>query len=136
MDVARSPEAPAGEHEVVVADRTYLKVFLTLLVFTVLEYAFAGLAQESFGLLVGGLVCMALVKALLVALYFMHVRIEGRWVYLLIVPALFLATVLILALYPDIGAQREQTTYRPMSTPSASQARPSERAAARPLPAG
>ena len=44
---------------------------------------------------------LAGIKAGLVGWYFMHLKFEGKWVYLLIVPAIILATILVLALIPD-----------------------------------
>ena len=48
---------------------------------------------------------MAIIKATLVGWYFMHLKFEGRWVYFMLVPAGILATIFVLALYPDIGMQ-------------------------------
>jgi cytochrome c oxidase subunit 4 len=62
--------------------------------------------HERFLTLVVGLMFLACIKAGLVAWYFMHLKFEGRWVYYMLVPAMFLAAVFILALYPDIGAER------------------------------
>ena len=52
-----------------------------------------------------GLLAMAITKATLVGWYFMHLKFEGRWVYFMLVPAGVLATIFVLALYPDIGMQ-------------------------------
>jgi cytochrome c oxidase subunit 4 len=81
----------------------YLKVFVVLLIFTILEYLYATYMPVGFVMLVLGLMSMAVFKATLVAIYFMHLKFEGRWVYFLLIPAGFLATVFICALYPDIG---------------------------------
>jgi cytochrome c oxidase subunit 4 len=86
---------------------TYMRVFVVLLVFTILEYFYAMLAQAHFGALVLGLMALALTKATLVGMYFMHLKFEGRWVYLMLVPACVLAIGMILALYPDIGTRPE-----------------------------
>lgn len=84
----------------------YLKIFVALLVLTVLEYFYAYVAAErGFLLLVVGLMAMAVTKAVLVGMYFMHLKFEGRWVYYMLVPAGILAMVFIFALYPDIGRQ-------------------------------
>ncbi len=83
----------------------YMKIFYALLVLTVLEYFYAKLMAGGFGMLVIGLMTLAGIKAALVGLYFMHVKFEGKWVYFVIVPASILATILILALMPDIGMQ-------------------------------
>jgi cytochrome c oxidase subunit 4 len=94
------------------AHAPYLKVFVALLVLTVLEYLFAVTASRMefpFLLLVLGLVVLALTKAALVGLFFMHVRYEGRWVFLLIVPATVMATIVVLGVYPDIGTGHRRT---------------------------
>lgn len=100
---ATAPHADsAGDH----APAPYLKVFVYLLLLTVAEYFYA-MAASRFGipfpLLVLGLVVMALTKAVLVAMYFMHLKYEGRWVYLMVVPACLMAVILVVALVPDIG---------------------------------
>jgi cytochrome c oxidase subunit IV len=82
----------------------YLKVFFALLVLTILEYFYA-MMPVSFLALVLGLLALAVTKATLVGMYFMHLKFEGRWVYFMLVPAGVLATIFVLALYPDIGMQ-------------------------------
>jgi cytochrome c oxidase subunit 4 len=89
---------------------TYLKVFVALLVFTVLEYLYAKVAQAHFVSLVLGLMALAVTKATLVAMFFMHLKFEGRWVYLLLVPAGLLAAGLVLALYPDMARSESRPT--------------------------
>jgi cytochrome c oxidase subunit 4 len=84
----------------------YLKVWFALLVLTILEYFYAMLMAEKFIHLVLGLLMLAIIKALLVAWYFMHLKFEGRWVYFMLVPAGILMMVFMSALYPDIGMQR------------------------------
>jgi cytochrome c oxidase subunit 4 len=42
-------------------------------------------------------------KAMLVILFFMHVKYEANWKYVLTIPAAFMSLFLILALVPDIG---------------------------------
>ena len=84
----------------------YLKVFWSLLVLTVLEYGYAKMLEGkiSFATLVAGLMVLAVTKAFLVGLYFMHLKFEGRWIYLMLVPVGFLAVVVVLGLTPDIAA--------------------------------
>ncbi|MFM1801650.1 MAG: hypothetical protein RJA81_1002 [Planctomycetota bacterium] len=84
----------------------YMKIFWSLLFLTVAEYFYAMLTQEHFALLVLGLMTLALIKATLVGLYFMHVKFEGKWIYMMIVPACVLAMILVLALVPDIARDR------------------------------
>ncbi len=81
----------------------YLKVFGVLLVLTILEYAYASFLGLSFLPLVGGLMALAVIKAGLVGWYFMHLKFEGRWITMMLVPVTFLAFALILGLMPDVG---------------------------------
>jgi cytochrome c oxidase subunit 4 len=84
------------------SDAPYIKVWGALLVLTVAEYLWARFLAGSAGVLIGGLLAMAAVKAILVAMYFMHVKFEGRWIYALIAPVVFMATVVVLGLVPDM----------------------------------
>lgn len=86
--------------------RMYLQVWAVLLVLTLMEYGYAAYGISSFLMLVLGLMVLALIKASLVGWYFMHLKFEGNWVYLMLVPAGFLVFVFITALYPDIGMQK------------------------------
>ncbi|GIW88628.1 MAG: hypothetical protein KatS3mg108_2952 [Isosphaeraceae bacterium] len=95
------------EQEAAEAHAPYIKVWVVLLVLTVLEYFYAKLMAGNMTALVLGLLILAGIKAALVALYFMHVKFEGRWVYAIMVPAGILAAILVLALMPDIGTAPE-----------------------------
>src|SRR5882762_9295820 len=80
----------------------YMAVFWSLLALTLLEVGifYLHMARVYF---VTALVLLALVKAFLVAWYFMHLRSE-RWtlIFMTIIPFL-LAVDLLLGLLPDIG---------------------------------
>ena len=59
-------------------------------------------------------------KALLVILFFMHVKYEANWKYVLTIPAGFMSIFLVCALVPDVGmrlrtASKEALSY--MATP-------------------
>ena len=54
-----------------------------------------------------GLLFLAAIKAGMVGWYFMHLKFEGNWVYILIVPAIILATIIVLALLPDMVLKPE-----------------------------
>src|SRR3954447_12951403 len=84
----------------------YLKVWAGLAVLTAIEYFYAMAAKDYFLFLVLGLVGLALVKAGMVGWYFMHLKFEKKWVYLLIVPACVMAVFLTLMLYPDMAMRR------------------------------
>ncbi len=81
---------------------SYAKVFWSLVVLTALEYGFARL-QPPFPTLVGGLTFLATVYAFLVAWYFMHLKYEGRWIYLMLVPVCLLSVAVVAGLTPDIA---------------------------------
>jgi cytochrome c oxidase subunit IV len=62
-------------------------------------------------------------KAMLVILFFMHVKYEANWKYVLTIPAAFMSLFLILALVPDIGLrshwlseERQQYMAEPRAT--------------------
>jgi cytochrome c oxidase subunit 4 len=95
-----SPSEIAEEHEQE-AHAPYLLVWFWLAILTGVEYFYASGLKDFFTILLVGLLILAGIKAGLVGWYFMHLKFEGKWVYLLIVPAIILAAVLVLALVPD-----------------------------------
>jgi cytochrome c oxidase subunit 4 len=101
-----SPTEIAEEHATE-AHAPYLKVWAALAFFTAVEYFYAYFFKDAFLGLVLGLLFWAIIKAGLVGWYFMHLKFEGRWVYILIVPAFVLATILTLALCPDVAMKPE-----------------------------
>ncbi|HAW27593.1 MAG TPA: oxidase, partial [Planctomycetaceae bacterium] len=46
---------------------------------------------------------VACAKALFVLIYFMHLKFEGKWKYVLLSPTIILAMGLTIAMTPDIG---------------------------------
>jgi cytochrome c oxidase subunit 4 len=97
-----APTEVAEEHAAE-AHAPYLKVWFALLIFTLIEYFYAFALKDLFVILVLGLLFWAAIKAALVGWYFMHLKFEGNWVYFMIIPAAVLATILVLALSPDIS---------------------------------
>jgi cytochrome c oxidase subunit IV len=89
------------------AHAPYLKVFAALAVLTAIEYYYAAIFKDHFAVLLTGLLALAVVKAGLVGWYFMHLKFEGNWVYIMIVPAMVLATIIVLALCPDMVLKYE-----------------------------
>ena len=83
----------------------YMGVFWWLLALTILEVAviYTPLARLIIGFL---LVSLALSKASLVALYYMHLKFEKRTLGLIALTPLLLCVLLILALLPDLTAAR------------------------------
>jgi cytochrome c oxidase subunit 4 len=81
----------------------YMKVWAMLAGLTLLEYFYAMILKDHFAVLLLGLLSMALVKAGMVGWYFMHLKFEKKWVYLLIIPACVLAVFLTIMLSPDVA---------------------------------
>jgi cytochrome c oxidase subunit 4 len=81
----------------------YMGVFWWLLVLTVLEIAviYAPFARMAIVILLIG---MALTKATLVALYYMHLKFEARTVGMIALVPLVLCVFLIFMLTPDLSA--------------------------------
>ena len=97
----------AAEHATE-AHAPYLKVFAALAVLTAIEYYYASIFKRPFRDPASwGCCCLAVVKAGLVGWYFMHLKFEGNWVYIMIVPAMILATIIVLALCPDMVLKSE-----------------------------
>jgi len=78
----------------------YMGVFWALLVLTLAEVGIFYLRLPKV-LMIVCLVLMALVKAGLVAAYFMHLALEKRTLALIVVSPLILAAVMIIGLTPD-----------------------------------
>jgi len=85
--------------------RTYLVIFAALSVFTIVSFVVNGAVRsESLSRTAGFAIILgvAVVKAVLVATYFMHLIFDWRRFYFVIVPALILGTLLVIVLLPDI----------------------------------
>src|SRR5205085_10790699 len=94
-----------SEHHGAPSTRPYLVIFYALCVFTAASFLVNWAvrnerltSQIGFLLILGVAVC----KALLVATYFMHLKWDWGRLYILIIPAMVLAPMLVFALLPDI----------------------------------
>jgi cytochrome c oxidase subunit 4 len=90
-----------GEHEAHISDKTFMKVFGGLLVFTVISFLanqILGLGMASFTII--GLV--AICKAFLVVWFFMHLKLDFKLLYIFIIPVMILAPLIVIVLWPDI----------------------------------
>ena len=97
------PEEPHGHTAPMPHHRVnYLAIFGLLVVLTVVTVAvaFVHLERELTKVLVA--LTIASVKAAFVALYFMHLKFEGKLIYLILLLPVFLCVVLVIALIPDI----------------------------------
>jgi cytochrome c oxidase subunit 4 len=81
----------------------YLMVFVALCVCTLISVATDLVHIPNRVVLAIVVLAVAVAKALFVMAYFMHLKFEGRWKYVLLAPTLILAVGLPLALLPDIG---------------------------------
>ena len=101
--VSRMPEPehghtePTPHHEI-----PYGKVFVALVVLTIVTVL---VAMHRFELeIVNVLLALAVasVKGALVALYFMHLKYEGKLIYLIFIVPLCFSVLLVVALIPDV----------------------------------
>jgi cytochrome c oxidase subunit 4 len=85
-----------GEHH----DPPYMFIFAVLLVLTLAEVGYAFLSLPKLWLAVG-LIVMAIWKATLVALYYMHLRWEPPRLWVLVTAPLPLVVILIVAVMTE-----------------------------------
>lgn len=78
----------------------YFLIWGVLLVLTLAEVGYAFLALPQFWL-AAGLIAMAVWKALLVALYYMHLRWEPRSLWFIVTAPLPLAVILVVAVITE-----------------------------------
>jgi len=81
----------------------YLAIFGVLCVCTVLSVIFDVIHLNK-AVTIVLVMSVAITKALCVMMFFMHLKFEGNWKFVLLAPTTILAIGLPLALYPDIGA--------------------------------
>lgn len=81
----------------------YLAIFGVLCVCTALSVIF-DVIHLSKAVTIVLVMSVAITKALCVMMFFMHLKFEGNWKFVLLAPTTILAIGLPLALYPDVGA--------------------------------
>ena len=97
------PEEPHGvsvplpHHHV-----NYFAVFVTLVVLTIVTVAATFIHTENELVKVLIALLIASIKATAVAMYFMHLKFEGKLIYLIMIVPLCLCVLLIFALIPDV----------------------------------
>ena len=86
----------------------YMGVFYALTILTALEIGvtFLPIGKLAIGILLVG---TALAKAILVAMYFMHLKFEKQTIGIIALTPLVLCTLLIFALLPDLTATPHQS---------------------------
>lgn len=109
---SRMPEPEHGHteasphHEI-----PYMKVFAALVVLTIITVAVAlhRFEVEIVNVLLA--LAVASVKGSLVALYFMHLKYEGKLIYLIFIVPLCLSVLLVCAVIPDIVMTNPETSH-------------------------
>lgn len=83
--------------------KAYFMVFLALCGFTAISVIADMVHLPNKIMLAGIVLAVAVAKALCVMMWFMHLKFERAWKYLLLAPTIILALALPLSLRPDIG---------------------------------
>lgn len=100
----QEPEEPHGVAEPIPHHEIpFGKIFVALLVLTLITVGigiYLRFPHEVVNVLLA--LAVALVKGSLVAMYFMHLKFEGKLIYLILISPLVLCVILIVALLPDI----------------------------------
>ena len=87
----------------------YLAIFVVLCICTALSVIF-DVIHMSKPITIILVMSVAITKALCVMMFFMHLKFEGNWKFVLLAPTTILAIGLPLALFPDVGASYYTST--------------------------
>jgi len=93
----------------------FLAVFLGLCLLTTLSFlTYFDFWRERVPMEISRLFMMAVscTKALLVILFFMHLKWEANWKWVLTVPASMMSIFLVLVLIPDVGLRMHHASYQ------------------------
>jgi cytochrome c oxidase subunit IV len=102
----------------------YVAVFFALCGLTAISVVVGsfmpGLRRDAPGIMWGAMMAVSCAKASLVILFFMHLKWEANWKYVLTVPASIMSVFLMLMLIPDIGLRtrwysEERELYAPVA---------------------
>ena len=106
-----SDAVPSEQQHAAAGVKPYVVIFVALAVFTAVSFL-VNSAERADGLfgtkLVGPetgftiILGVAVVKAVLVATFFMHLKFDWGRFYFIIIPALILGTLLVIVLLPDM----------------------------------
>ncbi|MBN01024.1 MAG: hypothetical protein CMJ77_18060 [Planctomycetaceae bacterium] len=85
--------------------KTYMFVFGGLIVLTIMSFWIGNsdLKNQSPAAAWAGMMAVSCGKAMLVILFFMHLKWEANWKYVLTIPAMMMSIFLVLMLVPDVG---------------------------------
>ena len=91
----------------------YIAVFFALCGLTLISYLVgnsATLREKTPGIMWAMMMAVSCAKAMLVILFFMHLKWEANWKYVLTIPASIMSIFLVLMLVPDIGLRGRHYT--------------------------
>ena len=97
----------------------YMAIFWWLLGLTIAEIGWAVMPHHSELVLAGGIVALAIVKAVLVAMYFMHLKFERRTMGILFASTLILGMILVSVGIGELVLQRPGYARGPVHGPNA-----------------
>ncbi len=89
----------------------YLSVFVGLCILTAISFGVANsplMATPAVGWVV--MMAVSCMKAMLVIMFFMHLKWEANWKYVLTFPALAMSLFLVCMLIPDVGLRNRNNT--------------------------
>ena len=89
----------------------YMMVFVSLCILTLLSFLVGNsqvLREKAPGVMWAAMMAVSCAKAMLVMLFFMHLKWEANWKYVLTVPASMMSLFLVLMLVPDVGRRTQK----------------------------
>ena len=102
--------------------KTYMAVFGFLVILTAASFAignWTSVKESSPAVVWAAMMAISCGKAMLVILFFMHLKWEANWKYVLTVPCMMMSTFLVCMLIPDVGMrQRHYAVERIWHAPS------------------
>jgi cytochrome c oxidase subunit 4 len=113
-DHAQHAHAQHNDHEHHGGTGVYIAIFLALCVLTTLSFlTYFDFWRNHVPVEVSRAFMMAVscTKAMLVIMFFMHLKWEANWKWVLTVPASIMSALLILALVPDVGLRMRHASY-------------------------
>jgi cytochrome c oxidase subunit IV len=91
--MSSEPIAAPAKHTAHPTKKTYVMIFVWLTVLTAAEVAIAALPMPEL-IQIGLLVAIAVIKAALVVLYYMHLRYDSLWYWIILLVPVFFVVLL------------------------------------------
>jgi cytochrome c oxidase subunit IV len=113
-DHAQHDHAQHADHEHHGGNGIYIAIFVALCVLTTFSFlTYFDFWRNHVPIEVSRAFMMAVscTKAMLVIMFFMHLKWEANWKWVLTVPASIMSALLILALVPDVGLRMRHASF-------------------------